>query len=135
MDTRGRSLAVSAAAPEILSAARANRATRAEPITRPVAPILIGAAVLVVAWLAFMVWVPFHAWGKVHRLDAEPDGARPAASKGYDYVLVGSDSREGLTAEQQKQLNTGAVKDAPGKRTDSIILVGGYTFHRASKPH
>ncbi|MDQ5841675.1 MAG: LCP family protein [Chloroflexota bacterium] len=85
--------------------------------------ILIGAAVLVVVWLAFMVWVPFYAWGKVHHIDADPGGARPAASKGYDYVLVGSDSREGLTAEQQTQLNTGGVKDAPGKRTDSIILV------------
>ena len=85
--------------------------------------VLIGAAVLVVAWLSFMVWVPFHAWGAVHRTDASPDGTRPALSKGYDYVLVGSDSREGLTTEQQTQLNTGSVKDAEGKRTDSIILI------------
>lgn len=85
--------------------------------------ILLGTAVLVLAWLAFMVWVPFHAWGGVHRIDASPVGARPAESKGHDYVLVGSDSREGLTAEQQKKLNTGSVKDAEGKRTDSIILV------------
>jgi LCP family protein required for cell wall assembly len=83
----------------------------------------VGAAILVVAWVAFMVWVPFHAWGTVHRVDAERDGARPAASKGYDYVLVGSDSREGLTKRQQKQLSTGSVKVANGKRTDSIILV------------
>jgi LCP family protein required for cell wall assembly len=79
--------------------------------------------VVVVAWLAFMVWVPFHAWGAVHRTDASPGGTRPAASKGYDYVLVGSDSREGLTAAQQKQLHTGSTKAAEGKRTDSIILV------------
>ncbi|MHB8185090.1 MAG: LCP family protein [Dermatophilaceae bacterium] len=85
--------------------------------------VLLVVGVLVVAWLAFMVWVPFHAWGQVHRIDASPGGTRPAASKGYDYVLVGSDSREGLTAEQQKQLNTGSVKDAEGKRTDSIIVV------------
>jgi LCP family protein required for cell wall assembly len=85
--------------------------------------VLGGAAVLVLAWLAFMVWVPFHAWGGVHRIDAGPVGARPAESKGHDYVLVGSDSREGLTAAQQKQLTTGSVKDAGGKRTDSIILV------------
>ena len=86
--------------------------------------ILVGTAVLVVAWLAFMVWVPFHAWGNVHRIDASPEGARPAPSKGYDYVLVGSDSRQGLTPEQQKQLNTGSTKvagqthrlDHPGPR-------------------
>jgi LCP family protein required for cell wall assembly len=85
--------------------------------------ILVAAVVLVLVWLAFMVWVPFHAWGGVHRIDAGPVGARPAESKGHDYVLVGSDSREGLTATQQKQLTTGSVKDAGGKRTDSIILV------------
>ena len=85
--------------------------------------VLVGAALLVVAWLAFMVWVPFHAWGNVHRINADPGGTRPSESKGHDYLLVGSDSREGLTAEQQKQLNTGSVKDAEGKRTDSIILV------------
>ena len=85
--------------------------------------VLAVVAILVVAWLAFMVWVPFHAWGNVQRIDVSPDGARPAASKGYDYVLVGSDSREGLTAAQQKELHTGSTAAAEGKRTDSIILV------------
>jgi LCP family protein required for cell wall assembly len=85
--------------------------------------VLAVAVILVVAWLAFMVWVPFHAWASVERINVSPDGARPAASKGYDYVLVGSDSREGLTAAQQKQLHTGSTAVAEGKRTDSIILV------------
>ena len=85
--------------------------------------ILVVAAILVLVWLAFMVWVPFHAWGNVERVDTTPAGTRPAASKGYDYVLVGSDSREGLTPAQQKQLHTGSSKVAQGKRTDSIILV------------
>ncbi|HEY5246988.1 MAG TPA: LCP family protein [Dermatophilaceae bacterium] len=85
--------------------------------------IVIGAAVLLAAWLAFMIWVPFQAWGSAHRVDASPTGARPAESKGHDYVLVGSDSREGLTPEQQNALKTGSTKDAGGLRTDSIILV------------
>ncbi|MBE3075199.1 MAG: LCP family protein [Actinobacteria bacterium] len=84
---------------------------------------LVVAAVLVAAWLAFMIWVPFHAWAQVERIDATPTGDRPPASKGYDYVLVGSDSREGLTRAQQKQLSTGSTKVAQGKRTDSIIVV------------
>jgi LCP family protein required for cell wall assembly len=79
--------------------------------------------VLVVAWLAFMIWVPFHAWAGVHRIEANPTGDRPAESKGHDYVLVGSDSREGLTAAQQRALHTGSTQSAEGKRTDSIILV------------
>jgi LCP family protein required for cell wall assembly len=85
--------------------------------------ILVGAAVLVVAWLAFMVWVSFHAWGNVQRTDASPAGTRPANSAGFDYVLTGSDSRQGLTPAQQKQLNTGSAKDVAGLRTDTIILV------------
>jgi LCP family protein required for cell wall assembly len=84
---------------------------------------MVTAGVLVLAWLAFMIWVPFQAWGDVHRVDATPSGVRPAASQGYNYVLVGSDSREGLTAAQQKQLNTGSSADASGGRTDSILLV------------
>ena len=85
--------------------------------------ILILVGVLVAAWLAFMIWVPFHAWGGVHRIDATPAGARPTPSEGHDYVLVGSDSREGLTAAQRKQLHTGSTQTAEGKRTDSIIVV------------
>jgi LCP family protein required for cell wall assembly len=118
VDTRGRKVA------------QVRRPTPSPNPTRPAAPsrhrrrsVLIGVAVVVVAWLAFMVWVPMHAWGAVHRTDADPGGTRPAASKGYDYVLVGSDSREGLTAAQQRQLNTGSASDVLGKRTDSIIMV------------
>jgi len=85
--------------------------------------LLVVAAVLVVGWLAFMIWVPFHAWGEVQRIDASPAGNRPAPSKGYDYVLVGSDNRAGLTRAQQKQLHTGSTKVAQGTRTDSIIVV------------
>lgn len=85
--------------------------------------VLVTAAILLVAWLAFMVWVPFHAWSTVQHVDASPDGTRPAESKGYDYVLVGSDSREGLTPAQMRLLHTGTTKTAEGKRTDSIILV------------
>ena len=85
--------------------------------------IVLGAAILLVAWLAFMVWVPVQAWGNVHRVDASPSGTRPANSQGYDYVLVGSDSRQGMTAAQQKLLNTGSTKDVSGSRTDSIIMV------------
>jgi LCP family protein required for cell wall assembly len=85
--------------------------------------IMVGAGFLVLAWLAFMVWVPFQAWGNVHRVDASPSGARPANSPGYDYVLVGSDSRQGMTAAQAKLLNTGSAQDVAGGRTDSIILV------------
>jgi len=76
--------------------------------------------VLLVAWLAFMSYTPWHAWKTVTKVDTTPGGTRPAQSKGYNYLLVGSDSREGLTAAQKKEYATG---NAAGRRTDSIILV------------
>jgi LCP family protein required for cell wall assembly len=75
---------------------------------------------LVVAWLAFMVFTPFHAWNTVSKVDTTPAGNRPADTRGFNYLLVGSDSREGLTKAQKKEFATG---NAAGRRTDSIILV------------
>lgn len=83
----------------------------------PVVGLLL---LLVMAWLAFMVFTPWHAWSSVTKVDTTPAGTRPADSKGYTYLLVGSDSREGLTAAQKKKYATG---NAVGRRTDSIILV------------
>jgi LCP family protein required for cell wall assembly len=76
--------------------------------------------VLLVAWIGFMVWVPMQAWGAVNKVDNIPDGERPTDTSGYNYLLVGSDSREGLTKEQRKKYATG---NAAGNRTDTIMLV------------
>lgn len=75
---------------------------------------------LLLAWLAYLVITPFHAWSTVSRVDDTPAGARPAQTGGHTYLLVGSDSREGLTDAESKELGTGK---AEGKRTDSIMLV------------
>lgn len=77
-------------------------------------------ALLVVAYLVFLVVAPLHAWSNVSRVDVSPEGRRPAAGDGHTYLLVGSDSREGLTAAQKRALGTGS---ADGRRTDTIILV------------
>lgn len=81
---------------------------------------LLLTGLLVIGWLAFMVWVPVTAWNNVERVDNIPAGERPEDTSGYTYLLVGSDSREGLTREQQNELKTGSAK---GKRTDTIMLV------------
>ena len=77
--------------------------------------------VALLAWAAFVVVTPLHAWSQVTREDTTPTGTRPDAGDGHTYLLVGSDSREGLTAAQRKALGVGG--DASGRRTDSIILV------------
>jgi LCP family protein required for cell wall assembly len=75
---------------------------------------------LLIVWAVFLVAVPVLAWQKVDRVDATPSGSRPAAQKGTTYLLVGSDSRAGLTRKQKRQLGTG---DAAGRRTDTIMLL------------
>ncbi|WP_241668120.1 LCP family protein [Pedococcus bigeumensis] len=83
-------------------------------------PVVRLVLLLVAAWVAFMVFTPLHAWNTVTKVDTTPAGTRPADSKGFNYLLVGSDSREGLSAAQRKEYATGK---AAGRRTDSIILV------------
>lgn len=46
---------------------------------------------------------------------------RPASGRGTTWLLVGSDSRQGLTVEQQQALATGG--DIGNGRTDTILLV------------
>jgi LCP family protein required for cell wall assembly len=46
---------------------------------------------------------------------------RPPEGKGTTWLLVGSDSRQGLTADQQAELATGG--DIGNGRTDTILLV------------
>ena len=59
---------------------------------------------------------------KLHRAQVLADyPGRPASGRGTNWLLVGSDSRQGLSAEQQQQLATGG--DIGSSRTDTILLV------------
>ncbi|HET6627727.1 MAG TPA: LCP family protein [Nocardioidaceae bacterium] len=83
--------------------------------------------VVLLLWVVFLVAVPVWAWTKITKVDAEPDGDRPDSQPGSTYLLVGSDSREDLTAAQRKRLGTG---QAEGRRTDTIMLL-----HTGSGPN
>jgi LCP family protein required for cell wall assembly len=76
--------------------------------------------ILLALWLVYLVAVPFFAWSKVDKINAFPAGDRPDDQAGTNYLLVGSDSRAGLSPEQRKKLHTG---NASGQRTDTIVLV------------
>ncbi|MCD9197052.1 LCP family protein [Aeromicrobium wangtongii] len=78
--------------------------------------------ILLLAWIVFLVAVPVWAWGKIAKVDAEPGGERPAAQSGTTYLLVGSDSRRGLTKAEQKELSTGGDGGGRG-RTDTIMML------------
>jgi len=75
---------------------------------------------LLLLWLVYLVAVPFFAWNNVSQVNAFPSGKRPADTPGTNYLIVGSDSRKGLTAAQRKQLHTG---NDSGQRTDTIMLM------------
>lgn len=78
--------------------------------------------VLVLAWIIFLVAVPVWAWGKIEKVDADPGGDRPSDQPGTTYLLVGSDSRRGLTKAEQKELSTGGDGGGRG-RTDTIMML------------
>jgi len=76
---------------------------------------------LLALWLAFLVAVPLWAWSQIEKVDAEPDGDRPPDQPGTTYLVVGSDSREGLSEEERQELATGGGEG--GGRTDTIMLL------------
>ncbi|GAA1530454.1 LCP family protein [Nocardioides humi] len=75
---------------------------------------------LLVLWLVFLVAVPLIAWNRVGKVDFEPSADRPPEQPGTTYLLVGSDSRAGLSAEERERLHTG---DAASELTDTILLL------------
>jgi len=80
--------------------------------------LLVFVLVFVVAVVAGGLWMD----SSLHRIAALADYPdRPATGKGTTWLLVGSDSRQGLTPDQQAELATGG--DIGNGRTDTILLV------------
>lgn len=74
--------------------------------------------------LLFVLFVGALAWVDMglNRVDALTNySGRPSGGSGTNWLLVGSDSRQGLSEEQQSELHTGG--DTGSGRTDSIMLV------------
>jgi LCP family protein required for cell wall assembly len=76
---------------------------------------------LVVALLVVSVTTYFWADSKVRReVDLSKVEDRPPTGKGTNYLIVGSDSRDGLTKAEEQQLHTGSDS---GQRTDSMMIL------------
>lgn len=74
--------------------------------------------VFVVAVLGLGAWLD----ASLHRIPALADYPdRPSAGKGTTWLLVGSDSRQNMSPEQQADLTTGG--DLGTGRTDTMLLV------------
>ncbi|MGW0737869.1 LCP family protein [Streptomyces sp. NPDC002851] len=80
-----------------------------------------GLITLVVVLLVWSIGTYFWADSQLKReVDLSKVIERPEAGDGTNYLIVGSDSREGMTAEDKKRLHTGS---AEGKRTDSMMIL------------
>ncbi|MET8179071.1 LCP family protein [Streptomyces sp. NPDC005336] len=83
--------------------------------------ITVGLVTLIVLLLAVGIGTYFWADSKLRReVNLSKVEDRPSGGKGTNYLIVGSDSREGMSAEDKKKLHTGS---ADGRRTDSMIIL------------
>jgi LCP family protein required for cell wall assembly len=90
---------------------------------------------VVVLLLIATVGMYFYLDSKLQRAPVLADyPGRPAATAGQNWLITGSDARQGLTRAQEAQLHTGAA--TPGERSDTVMLlhIGGGTPTLISLP-
>ncbi len=81
-------------------------------------------ALLLVVIIIGSVGMYFFVNSKLHESDVLVDyNGRPAASAGTNWLIAGSDSRQGLTRKQELQLATGSLSAAAGERSDTIMIL------------
>lgn len=84
--------------------------------------VVAGSLVLLVVLTAVGLWL--HVNHSLHRVDAISDyQGRPAAGAGTNWLIVGSDSRQGLSQDQADKLHTGTEQAVSGGRTDTIMVL------------
>jgi LCP family protein required for cell wall assembly len=75
---------------------------------------------IVLAYLGFYLVLGFHAASSLDKIPASAN-VTLADTAGTNWLLVGSDSREGLTKAERKEMRTG--KDEGSQRTDTIMVI------------
>ncbi|MGH8894386.1 MAG: LCP family protein [Actinomycetes bacterium] len=71
--------------------------------------------------VALLLGTFLYFYSRIDKVDAVQDyDGRPEDTSGQNWLIVGSDSREGLSDEEIKTLRLGKVE---GRRTDTIILL------------
>ncbi|WJD98990.1 LCP family protein [Streptomyces antimycoticus] len=79
--------------------------------------VVVLLAVVLVGAVSTYGW----AWSQLNNdVDLAKVEHRPAPGKGTNYLIVGSDSRDGLSQDDKKNLHTGS---AEGRRTDSMMVL------------
>lgn len=75
---------------------------------------------IVLAYLGFYLVLGLHAASSLDKIPASANVAL-ADTAGTNWLLVGSDSREGLTKAERKELSAG--KDEGSQRTDTLMII------------
>ena len=77
---------------------------------------------LVVVLLIGVIGGYFYLDGKLTRIDVlAPYARQPAAGAGTNWLITGSDSRQGLSRKQERKYHTGI--DIGGQRSDTVMLL------------
>ena len=93
-----------------------SRRKKVNPAKRALGCVGLALVVLLVFNLVFMFWTD----ARLTRVEALPE-EQVSNTAGTNWLLVGSDSRQGLSEEQQAELGTGG--DVGEGRTDTIMLL------------
>ena len=88
----------------------------------PVRRILLIALTVVLVLLVISGLTYFYVDSKLTRSNVLVDySGRPVAGAGQNWLITGSDSRQGLTRKEERKLHTG--HDVSGQRSDTIMLL------------
>jgi len=88
----------------------------------PVRRILLIVMTVVLVLLVLSGLTYFYLDSKLTRANVLMDySGRPAAGAGQNWLITGSDSRQGLTRKEERKLHTG--RDISGQRSDTIMLL------------
>jgi LCP family protein required for cell wall assembly len=86
--------------------------------------ILAVLATVIVLVLVVSVGLYFYVGSKLHHSDVLVDyNGRPAPTAGTNWLITGSDSRQGLTRAEELQLATGKLSAISGQRSDTIMIL------------
>lgn len=77
--------------------------------------------IVILVILLLLIGVYFYLDSRLNRIDVLSDyPGRPADTPGTNWLIVGSDSRQDLSAKQRAEYHTG---QAAGRRTDTMMLL------------
>lgn len=83
-------------------------------------------ALALLTYVVIMSIVAVQVWNSVDRVESAPEVSdRPGAAAGSNYLLVGTDSRDNLSEEQQSGFGSGPIE---GTRADTVMLLNVPTF-------